>query len=91
MQGPQDVVVGNLKVTPKGKSTKATKMVKASSVTNTCSVEDKDKITMEEKRPNPGADGDLIGRKSQSQTPPILLTFDIFNQNVHNCLFDSRS
>ena len=35
IQGPQDVLVGNSKVTPKGKSIKATKTFKASSVTNT--------------------------------------------------------
>ena len=44
---------------------------------------------MEEKRPNPREDGSLIGRKSQSQTPPFFLTFEIFNQKVHNCLVDS--
>ena len=43
---------------------------------------------MEEKRPDPGADGALIGIKSRSQTPPFLLTFHIFNWNVHNCLID---
>ena len=58
------MVVGNLKATPKGKSTKATKAVKASSVTNTSNVEEKEKTTMEEKRPNPREDGALIGRKS---------------------------
>ena len=47
IQGPQDVLVGNLKATPKGKSTKYTKTVKALSVTNTSNVEDKDKTTME--------------------------------------------
>ena len=45
---------------------------------------------MEEKRPNPRADGTLIGRKSRSQIPPFLLNFENFNQNVHNCLVDSR-
>jgi hypothetical protein len=29
----------------------------------------------------------LIG--SRSHTPPFLLTFEIFNKNVHNCLVDS--
>ena len=38
---------------------------------------------------NPRADGGLIGRKSRSQTPPFLLTFEIFNKNVHNYLVDS--
>ena len=43
---------------------------------------------MEEKKPNPRADEILIGRKSRSQTPPFLLTFEIFNRNVHNHLVD---
>ena len=57
------MVVGNSKMRLKGKSTKATKIVKASSVVNTSSVENKEKATMEEKKPNPKADGALIGRK----------------------------
>ena len=44
---------------------------------------------MEKKRPSPKMDGALIGGKSRSQTPPFLLTFEIFNRNVHNCLVDS--
>ena len=32
-----------------------------------------------------------IGGKSKSQTKPFLLTFEIFNMNVHNCLVDSGS
>ena len=83
------MVIGNLKATPKAKNAKDTKMIKALSVTNTSNVENKEKKTMEEKRPNPRVDGALIGRKSRSQTPPFLLTFEIFNQNVHNCLIDS--
>ena len=83
------MVVGSSKATPKGKSTKANKTVKASSVTNTSSVENKEKTTMEENKPNPKVDGALIGRKSRSRTPPFLLTFEIFNRNVHNCLVDS--
>ena len=35
IQGPQDVLVGNSKARSKGKSTKYTKIVKASSFTNT--------------------------------------------------------
>ena len=31
----------------------------------------------------------LIGKNSKSTTPPFLLTFDIFNRNVHNCMVDS--
>ena len=47
IQGPQDVVVGNLKATQKEKSTKATKIIKTSSIVNTSIVEDRDKTTME--------------------------------------------
>ena len=82
------MVVGNSKVTLKGKSRKVTKTFKASSVTNTSNVEDNEKTTIEGKRPNPRADWDLIERKSQSQTPPFLLTFYIFDRNVHNYLVD---
>ena len=85
------MLVGNSKMTPKGKSRKSIKIVKALSVTNTSNVEHKERTTMEEKKPNPRADGILIGRKSRSQTPPFLLTFKIFNRNVHNCLVDSRA
>ena len=48
IQGPQDVLVGNSKVTPKGKSIKTTKTFKASSATNTLNVEDKERTTMGE-------------------------------------------
>ena len=72
----------------KGKSTKATKKFKASNVTNTSNVEDKEITTMEENKSNPREDGILIRRKSRSQTPPFLLTSEIFNQNVHNCIVD---
>ena len=88
IQGPQYVVIGNSKVEPKEKNVKTTKIVKRSSVTNTSNMENKEKTTEEEKRPNPRADGVLIGRKSRYQTPPFLLTFEIFNRNVHNCLVD---
>ena len=30
-----------------------------------------------------------IGGKSKNKHPPFLLTFEIFNHNVHNCLVDS--
>lgn len=33
----------------------------------------------------------LIGDKSNSHTSPFLLTFDIFNKNVHNVLVDSHA
>ena len=82
------MVVGNSKAEPKEKNVKTTKIVKSSSVTNTSSMENKEKTTEERKRPNPRVDGELIGRKSRSQTPPFLLTFEIFNINVHNCLAD---
>jgi len=28
----------------------------------------------------------LIGGRSKSHTPPFLLTFEVFNKNLHNCL-----
>lgn len=31
----------------------------------------------------------LIGGRSKSHTPPFLLTFEIFNRNLHNCLVNS--
>ena len=30
-----------------------------------------------------------VGGNSKSKHPPFLLTFEIFNHNVHNCLVDS--
>ena len=30
-----------------------------------------------------------VGGKSKYKTPALLLTFDIFNYNVHNCLVES--
>ena len=30
-----------------------------------------------------------VGGKPRCKTPPFLLTFEIFNHNVHNCLVDS--
>ena len=32
-----------------------------------------------------------VGGKSKFKTPPFLLTFEIFNYNVHNCLVDSEA
>ena len=32
-----------------------------------------------------------IGAKSKSQTLHFMLSFEIFNHNVHNCLVDSRA
>ena len=89
IQSPQDVLDGNSKVTLKGKSIKSTKTFKASSVTNTSNFEEKERKTMEENKLNPRVDGIVIKRKSRSQTPTFLLTFEIFNQNVYNCLVDS--
>ena len=33
----------------------------------------------------------LIGKNYKSTTPLFLLTFEIFNRNVHNCMVDSRA
>jgi len=30
----------------------------------------------------------LIGGRSRSHSPPFLLTYEIFNKNLHNCLVD---
>ena len=57
------MLVGNSKVTLKGKNIKATKTFKALSVTNTLNVEDKERTTMEERKHNPRVDGMLSGRK----------------------------
>jgi hypothetical protein len=83
------VVVGKSKVTLKGKSTKATKTVKATTIASTSSVENEENTTMDKKQPEPKVDGVLIGKKSRSQTLPFLLTFDSFNRNVHNYIVDS--
>ena len=91
IQGPQDLLVGNLKATSKGKSTKTIKIIKALSVANTSNVEDKERTTLEENKPNPRADGILIERKSISHTLPFLLTFQFFNRNVHICVVDSKA
>ena len=92
IQGPQDVVSSNSKATPKEKNVKTTNMVKTSTVANTSNLDNNEKTTEEEvRRSNPRADGALICKRSRSQTPPFLLTFEIFNRNVHNCLVDSRA
>ena len=83
------MLIGNSKAAPKEKNVKTTKIVKTSSVTNTSSMENKEKTIEEEMRPNPGEDVAFIGRKSRSQTPQFVLTFEIFNRNVHNCLVNS--
>lgn len=33
----------------------------------------------------------LIGGRSNSHTPPFILTFEIFNKNLHDCLVYSRA
>ena len=33
----------------------------------------------------------IIVDRSISHKPPFLLTYEIFNKNVHNCLIDSRA
>ena len=91
IQGPQNVVVGNSKVTSKENDVKTTKTVKASNVASTSCMENKEKRNEEENRLNERVDGAFIGSKSRSQTPPFLLTFEIFNKNFHNCLVDSRA
>ena len=69
---------------------KTTKVVKTSTVANTSNSDDNEKTTEEEvRKPNPRADGSLIGKRPRSQNPPFLLTFEIFNRNVHNYLVDS--
>jgi len=34
-------------------------------------------------------DAVLIGDRSNSHTPPFLLTYEIYNRNIHNCFIDS--
>ena len=34
-------------------------------------------------------DAILIRDRSNSHTPPFLLTYEIYNRNLHNCLIDS--
>ena len=60
-------------------------MTKTSSFTNT-SVVDKAKTTTQKRKGDPREDGALIGNNSRSQTPPFLLTFEIFNHNVATVL-----
>jgi len=44
------------------------------------------------KVPNPlSINNALIGQKSRTQTPPFLLTFEFYNNKLHNCLVDSRA
>jgi hypothetical protein len=39
----------------------------------------------------PLLDNFIIGKRSKSMTPPLLLTFQIFNMNVYNCLVGSSA
>ena len=83
------MVNSNSKATPKEKNVKTTKVVKTSTVANTSNSDNNKKTTGEEvRKPNPREDGALIGKRSRSQTPPFILTFEIFNRNVHNYLVD---
>ena len=56
IQGPQDVMFGNTKVTLKGKNVKVNKLTKSSSVTNTSNVENKSKIKIYQNKGDPRAD-----------------------------------
>lgn len=51
------------------------------------------KVSNESGQPPPGrveaTDVVLIGDRSNSHTPPFLLTYEIYNRNLHNCLIDS--
>jgi hypothetical protein len=85
------VTIGNSKETLKGKNKKSTKSAKTTSVASTSSVKNKEKTTMAKKKHDPKVDGALIGRKSILHTHPLLLTFYIFNSNVHNFLVDSEA
>ena len=85
------MTIGNSRMTLKVKNIKTTKSTRTTSVTSTSSFENKEKTTIYKKQPDPKVDGVLIGRKSRYQTLPLLLTFDIFNQNVHNFLVDYRA
>jgi hypothetical protein len=65
-KGPQDVSVGNEKVTLKGNNAKVTKLTRAPSVTNASSIDNKDKTTCDQKKGDPRVDGALIEKKSRS-------------------------
>ena len=76
-QAPQDVVNSNSEATPKEKNVQNTKVVKTSTLANTSNSINNEKTTEEEvRKPNLRADGALIGKRSRSQTPPFLLTFE---------------
>ena len=82
-------MVGNIEATLKGKNVKVNKSTKASSVENTSNVNNKAKTMVDQNKGDPRVDGASITKKSRSQTPPFLFTFEIFNRNVYNCLVDS--
>ena len=75
IQGPQDVLVGNMKKTLKGKDVKVNKSTKSSSFANTSGVDNKAKTMGDQKKDDPRVDGALIRKKSRSHTPPFILTF----------------
>ena len=81
-------MVENTKETPQGKNAKDDKMTKTSSVSNT-SEDEKVKTTNDKKKGDLREYGKLIRKNSRSKTMPFLLTFEIFNRNVHNYLVDS--
>jgi hypothetical protein len=64
------VVIGNSKMTLKGKNTKAIMSTKTTSVTSTSSVKNKEKTTIDKKKHDRKVDAIMIGRKSKSQTSP---------------------
>jgi hypothetical protein len=72
-----------MKATPKGRNVKQNKMTKTLSAANTL-VDEKPRQVMRERK----VVLEWMGKKSKSQTPPFLLTFEIFNHNVHNYLVD---
>lgn len=53
------------------------------------------KAANESGKPPPGrveaTDAVLNGDRSNSHTRPFLLTYEIYNRNLHNCLIDSRA
>ena len=63
IQGPRDVTFGNMEVTLKIKNVKVNKLTKASSVSNTASVDSKSKTTFNQNKGDPREDGSLIDKK----------------------------
>ena len=63
IQGHQDVLVGNIRVTLKRKNVKVNESTKSSSVANTSSVNNKAKTMVDQKKVHPRADEALINKK----------------------------